>query len=465
MAQENILVIDDEKSICDLLDKVLKHWDFQVEAVSSSQEALRAFQPGKFDLVLTDLKMPGLDGLQLLKELKRVDPYIEVIIMTGFGTIENVVESMKQGASDYITKPINLDHLKIVVDKALKMKRALREIDELRVFTDEREKLGPIIGRSLVMKKIYRLIERISKTTASVLIQGETGTGKEVVARAIHLNGPRRDQKFIPVACGAVPETLLESELFGYEPGAFTGALQRKKGLVEEAHQGVLFLDEMAATVPSIQVKLLRFLQEREFTRLGGTEPISVDIQLISATNKDLAKEVRKGNFREDLFYRINVVTINLPPLRERKEDIPLLAEHFLEKFSEGKKNKIKISSEVMLLLSQYHWPGNVRELENVIERMVSLDTDGVVTPADLPDNIAKAPFLSKSVLGQGNPMDLNLSLKEVRTRAEKEHIGLLLKATKGNVSKTARQLGLTRSAFYEKLKTYHINPKKPKKM
>lgn len=461
MAEEKILVIDDERVVRERLGKVLREWGYQIEVASSGEEAIQGFLPGAFDLVLTDLKMPGLDGIQTLKELKKIDSEVEVIILTALGSIESAVESMKQGATDYITKPFDLDHLKIILEKALKTRRALREVEELRIFKDERDRFGAMIGRSRPMQKIYRLIERIARTTASVLIQGETGTGKELVARAIHFNGPRRDQKFIPVACGAVPETLLESELFGHEPGAFTGAIRKKRGLIEQAHQGVLFLDEIAATTPAFQIKLLRVLQEREFTRLGSEQPIQVDIQLLSATNKDLAQEVKKGNFREDLFYRVEVVTINLPPLRERKEDIPILAEHFLRQLETKAKGKIKISSEAILILSQYHWPGNVRELENVMARAVALDTDGLITPSDLPAEVVRIPAPPEGMSWRVTPVDLDLTLKQVRDQAESDRIRLLLKAFKGNVFKTASQLGLTRSSFYEKLKTYRINPKR----
>lgn len=450
------MVVDDEEINRVLLDKVLKSWGFDVVTASNGQEALRIFQHSKFELVLADLRMPGIDGIQLLDELKKADTAVRVIIMTAFGSIETAVETIKKGAVDYITKPLDLEYLKILIDRIFKEAKSNREIENLKTYVDQRISFGDMIGASPLMKRVYQLIEKVAPTETSILIQGETGTGKELVARAIHLNSSRRDMKFVPLTCSALPETLLESELFGYEAGAFTGAAKRKIGLIEYADKGTLFLDEIADISQATQMKLLRVLQEKEFTLLGNTKPIKVDIRLISATNKDLNEEIKKGNFREDLFYRINVVNIRLPNLRERKEDIPLLAQHFMDGYNAQSPNKVKdISVEAMVLLAQYKWPGNVRQLNHVIERAVALDSDGTITLQDLPDEII-SPLKGKQPL-----QDNSISLKQFIEGAEKDYLISLLKTLNGNVAESARKACLAHATLYEKMKKYEIDPAK----
>ena len=461
MSQGRVLVIDDEEISRVLLNKVLASWNIEVEVASNGQEALRILQPDRFELALVDLKMPGLDGIQVLEKIKKIDPAVDIIIMTAFGTIETAIEAIKKGALDYITKPLDLDNVKIIIEQALKTKKIAREIENLKTYPDQRTSFNDMIGSSPAIKKVYQLIEKVATTDASVLIQGETGTGKELVARALHLNSSRRDKKFVPLPCATLAETLLESELFGYEPGAFTGAVKRKIGMIEFADGGTLFLDEIADVSPATQMKLLRVLQEKECTRLGGNQTIKVNIRLVSASNKNLSEEVEKGNFRNDLFYRINVLTITLPPLRDRRRDIPILAQHFLDKFNRKNKKKVKgISLQTMVMLSQFQWPGNVRQLENIIERAVSLDTDGLITPDDLPEHIAQdISVITKSSSRSSDDDPSQSTLKQVIETVEKDYLVSLLKSLKGNVSEAARRSGLAHATFYEKLKKHRINP------
>jgi DNA-binding NtrC family response regulator len=385
-----ILVVDDEAPIRDVIRKGLSQMGgYSVEVAQNGLEAIEKIEKDVFDLVLTDLKMPEMDGLELLKTIKGIRPEVMVILMTAYGSIETAVEAMKIGANDYITKPIDLNELLIHISKVQKESLLLKENRLLRMEVRKKFEYHNIIGKSKKMQEIFSLIEKVALGTSTVTIYGGSGTGKELVAKAIHYNSPRSDRPFIPFNCGAIPETLVESELFGHTKGAFTGAIQAKKGLFEEASGGTLFLDEISTILPSVQVKLLRVLQEKEVMRVGSTERTKIDVRMIAATNENLEENVKKGKFREDLFYRLHVFPIFLPDLKDRKEDIPLLAYHFLELYSKEAKKEIRgISKEAIKLLLEYHWPGNVRELENTIERAVIMTDQDYLVANDFPKDL-----------------------------------------------------------------------------
>jgi DNA-binding NtrC family response regulator len=385
-----ILVVDDEVLIRDMIRKGLSQMGgYSVEVAQSGLEAIEKMEKDVFDLVLTDLKMPKMDGLELLKTIKGTKPEMMVILMTAYGSIETAVEAMRIGANDYITKPINFDDLLIHISKVQKESLLLRENLLLRMEVRKKFEFNNIIGKSKKMQEIFSLIEKVAPGNSTVMIYGGSGTGKELVAKAIHYNSPRVDRPFIPFNCGAIPETLVESELFGHTKGAFTGAIQAKKGLFEEANGGTLFLDEISSILPSVQVKLLRVLQEREVMKVGSTERTKIDVRMIAATNENLEENMKKGKFREDLFYRLHVFPVFLPDLKDRKEDIPLLAYHFLDLYSKEAKKEIRgISKEAMKLLLEYHWPGNVRELENTIERAVVMTDQNYLVPNDFPKDL-----------------------------------------------------------------------------
>lgn len=390
MESMKILVVDDEVLIRDMIKKGLSQMGgFSVEVAQSGLEAIEKMEKDVFDLVLTDLKMPEMDGLELLKTIKGTRPEIMVIMMTAHGSIETAVEAMKIGANDYVTKPIDWNELLIHISKAQKESLLLRENWLLRMEVRKKFEFNNIIGKSKKMQEVFSLIEKVALGSSTVMIYGGSGTGKELVAKAIHFNSPRADRPFIPFNCGAIPETLVESELFGHTKGAFTGAIQAKKGLFEEANGGTLFLDEISSILPSVQVKLLRVLQEREVMKVGSTERTKIDVRMIAATNENLEENMKKGKFREDLFYRLHVFPIFLPDLKDRKEDIPLLAYHFLDLYSKEAKKEIRgISKEAMKLLLEYPWPGNVRELENTIERAVVMTDQNYLVPNDFPKDL-----------------------------------------------------------------------------
>jgi len=387
-----ILVVDDEATIRDLIGKGLSQiGGYSVEVAQNGVEAIEKIEKDVFDLVLTDLKMPGMDGIELLKTIKGTRPEVLVILMTAYGTIETAVEAMKIGANDYITKPIDLNELLLHISKAQKESFLVKENRLLRMEVRKKFEFSNIIGKSKRMQAIFSLIEKVALGNSTVIVYGGSGTGKELVAKAIHYNSPRADQPFIPFNCGAIPETLVESELFGHTKGAFTGAVQAKKGLFEEADGGTLFLDEISTILPSVQVKLLRVLQEKELMKVGSTERTKIDVRMIAATNENLEANMKNGKFREDLFYRLHVFPIFLPDLKDRKEDIPLLAYHFLDVYSKEAKKEIKgISKEAIKLLVEYPWPGNVRELENVIERAVIMTDQDYVVANDLPKDLTE---------------------------------------------------------------------------
>jgi DNA-binding NtrC family response regulator len=384
-----VLVIDDDLEMCGLISDGLKGEGFSATSAGDSLEGLKILKREEFDVIVTDLKMKGLKGLDLLEEAKRVAPLTPVIIITAFGTVESAIKAMKMGAYDYITKPFQMDEFVLTVKKALENRLLKGEVVRLKKEVESRYHFHNLIGKSPPMQKIYELIERISDTSSNVLITGESGTGKELVAKAIHYNGIRKEGRFIAVNCAAIPETLLESELFGYKKGAFTDAKTDKKGLIFEANEGTLFLDEITEMASTLQAKLLRVIEEKEVRPLGDTNSYSIDVRVISTSNRDIKSRIEQSHFREDLYYRLKVIDIELPPLRERREDIPILVQHFVNKFNQELKKSIsRISEDGLRYLLNYPWPGNIRELENVIQRAITLSQHEVIHPEDLPASI-----------------------------------------------------------------------------
>ncbi len=445
----SILVVEDEEKMRELLQKILSTEGYVVQTTSNGSAALSMIEENPFDIVLTDVKMPGLGGIELLKAIKGISPETYVIIMTAFGTIDSAVEAMKQGAYDYISKPFKMDEIRILLKKILDEKALRHEVDTLRREVKRRYQYSNIIGKSKSMQKVFELIERVSDGKSTVLIQGKSGTGKELVAKAIHYNGPRKNNPFMAVNCSAIPETLLESELFGHVKGAFTGAVTTKTGLFEEADGGTLFLDEIGDLSLAMQVKLLRVLQEREIKPVGGIESRKIDIRLIAATHQDLAEKIKQGTFREDLYYRLNVINITIPPLKDRPEDIPLLARHFMDLYAkENNRSGMTISREVFEAFMNYPWTGNVRELENIIERAVILCKDNEITLQDLPPQ-----FLKEGKEGLEKEDLTRLSLEEL----EKVHIKRVLDSVGGHKMKAAEILKVDRRTLYRKLQSYNL--------
>jgi two-component system NtrC family response regulator len=449
---DTILIVDDEKNYLVVLEALLSPEGYEIVTSEKAQEALRMIQEADVDLVLTDMKMPGMTGMELLEEAKKIKPEVPVIMMTAYGTIEMAVEAMKKHAYDYITKPFQNEELKLTIRKALDNYRLLKENRRLSEALTERYGYRNIVGKSKPMQKVYDLIAKVAQSKASVLITGPSGTGKELIAKAIHYESLRKDRPFISVNCGALAETLLESELFGHEKGAFTGAITMKKGRFELADGGTLFLDEIGDMSPPLQVKLLRVLQEMEFERVGGTKTIKVDVRVLSASNRNLKDDVAGGVFREDLFYRLNVIHIEVPPLRERMEDVRLLVSHFIDKYGTGK--KIELSPQAWEALYTHSWPGNVRELENVIERAVVLNSEGLIDLKDLPAEFTKA----KGDLDVDRFIPPEAPLQGTLEEIEEKLIRRALKQS-GNVqSHAAEQLGITKSLIQHKMKKYNIS-------
>jgi len=444
----NILVVDDEKNIREGLGKVLEMDGYKVLLASDGLEAWESIKRGDMDLVITDLKMPGLSGEELLKRSTAMFPNLPVIILTGHGTIENAVQAMRDGAYDYLTKPINMDHFSLLVLRALSNRELMLQHRLMLEELQRKSQFANIIGKSAAMKKVFEVVKQVAPTKASVLITGESGVGKEMIADAVHYNSPRADKPFIKVHCAALTETLLESELFGHEKGAFTGAVARKRGRFELAHLGTIFLDEISEISQNVQIKLLRVLQEKTFERVGGEETLEVDVRIVSASNRDLKEEIAKGKFREDLFYRLNVVNILLPPLRERKEDIPLLVSAFLKEFSSENDKQIEgMDPKAMSLIFSYSWPGNIRELRNAIESAVVMCKGRIIAADDLPPSIrsdAEENYLKLS---------MGISLAE----GEKQLIRSTLTQKKGNKSKTAEVLGIGRKTLHRKIQEYGL--------
>ncbi|WP_073040317.1 sigma-54-dependent transcriptional regulator [Desulfacinum infernum] len=444
-----ILIVDDEKIARDNLEYVLRKEGYDVVAVDSGFRAFKELERSEFDLVMTDLRMERVDGMDVLERTKELYPETEVIVVTGYATVSSAVEAMKKGAYHYLPKPYKLDEVRILVRKALERRELEKEVRELRRQV-KREAGGPvIIGKSEKMQQLLRMVEQIAPTDTNVLILGETGTGKELVARAVHAKSERCDRPFLAINCGAFTEELLANELFGHEKEAFTGARSTKKGLLESAQGGTVFLDEIGEMPPTMQVKLLRVLQERRLIRVGGTEEIPVDIRVVAATNRNLLKEVKKGRFRQDLYYRLNVITLYVPPLVERRDDIPLLCRHFLEKFSREQKKEIReISEDVLDVLTHYEFPGNVRELENIMERAVALAQGDRIEVSHLP------PDLQQLTLRVPRPARREfLTLEEY----EKDYILWVLKKVKGNKTKAAEILGIDRVSLWRRLKRFGL--------
>ncbi len=442
---DKILVIDDDLEMCALLSDVLEGEGWSVATSSDSLEASRILKKEEFDVIITDLKMKGLKGLDLLAEAKKVASLTPVIIITAFGTIESAIKAMKMGAYDYITKPFRTDEIILTVKKALENRRLKKEVVRLKKEVESRYHFHRLIGKSPAMQTVYDLIERISASSNSVFITGESGTGKELVAKAIHYSGSRKGGAFIAVNCAAIPETLLESELFGYKRGAFTDARTDKKGLLFEANSGTLFLDEVTEMALVLQAKLLRVIEEREVRPLGDTNAYPLDVRIISSSNRNIKEVIHQGRFREDLYYRLKVIDIELPPLHERREDIPLLVEHFIKKFSqEPKKSVSGVSEEALKALINYAWPGNVRELENAIQRAITLSQHDVILPEDLPAPILREP--------EEDLMDKGIRENYTADQVEKEYIRRVLMAVGGNKSRAAQILGFDRKTLYRKL-------------
>lgn len=440
MRKGNILIIDDEPKMCKVLTFALEPDGYTVTTAENAERGLEIFEGGAFDLVVTDLKMPGKDGLFVLGEVKRRDPKVEVIMMTAYATAQNAVDAMKKGAYDYIIKPFEMDELKLKVRHIMEKRDLAEQNVQLRRELKDKYSLDNMVGQSGAMQEIYKMVERVAPADATVLIRGESGTGKELVAQAIHNLSPRSAHPFVAVNCGALPENLLESELFGYEKGAFTGADKLKPGRFELAGRGTIFLDEIGDVSASTQVKLLRVLQNRQFERLGGTATIQVLARTIAATNRDLEAALADNTFRDDLYYRINVFPITLPALRDRKEDIPDLVAHFLKKFG---KDAEAIESRALDILMTYRWPGNVRELENIIERSLIMSTTGVIREEDLPPHLRSLPRSGGSTSIE--IPDEGLSLEEVEVNLIKN----ALNKAAGNKSKAAKLLGITRRKLY----------------
>jgi DNA-binding NtrC family response regulator len=461
-----VLVIDDEESIRELLKDFLEDKGLEVVTTPDGRSGLDLLKEDNFDLFLLDLMMPGMSGLDVLREVASEDIKVPSIVITAFASVQTAVEAMKLGAYDYITKPFVLEDVYMAIKRALDVSRLQEENTRLKKALKKKFGYNRIVGNSVEIQNVIKFIEKIADTDSTLLITGESGTGKELVAKTIHYNSSRAKKPFVPINCAAIPKDILESELFGHEKGAFTGAINTRIGRFEIANHGTLFLDEIGELAPSLQVKLLRVLQEKEFERVGGIKTIKVDVRIIAATNKDLEKAVRDGTFREDLYYRLNVIPLHLPPLRKMKEDIPLLVDHFIHEISKRKRrNPPKISKEAMDCFLNYKWPGNVRELENLMERLVILKEGDVVTPEDLPDRLrdnlhAPQPMPATTHILSKEGIDLNLMLDEI----ENSMIIQALQMSKGVKSKAASLLGLNRTTLIEKMKKKAIEFNVPQK-
>ncbi|MBI2878618.1 MAG: sigma-54-dependent Fis family transcriptional regulator [Candidatus Rokubacteria bacterium] len=459
MTRPRILIVDDEPEMVESCQRILGRAGYRCLTTTDPREALALLETERPDLLLTDLKMPGVDGMELLRHARRADPHIPVVILTAFATIESAVAAVKEGAFDYLPKPFSMDQLTVAVERALGQRRLTLENLRLREQLQGTYGFEKIVGRSPAMAEVFELVRKAARSEANILVIGESGTGKELIARAIHANSPRAAEAFVAVDCASLPENLLESELFGHEKGAFTGAVKTKPGLMEVAHGGSLFLDEIAELPLGLQVKLLRALQEREIRRVGGTRPIEVDVRVISATNRTLREEVAQGKFREELYYRVNVIAIELPPLRERKGDVTLLAHTFLRKYGQGREVPLRgFEPEAIQLLEAYPWPGNVRELQNVIERASALADGETITARDLPEHLRARP----AVAGPAVPAPpVALPLKEAKARWTREleaaYLTELLKRHGGNVSQAARAAGIDRKTFHRLLNKYDL--------
>ncbi len=454
-----ILIVDDDRALLQSCARMVGSWNgYRVQTAAEAESAESAILSGEYDLIISDLAMPAKSGLDLLKVAQTSCPDTPFVIFSAYGSIENAVSAMRAGAFDFIQKPFKAERLKVVVEKSLAHRNLFKEKQALEEQLDERCHFDDIVGRSAAMRRVFDRIERVAESDVNIMISGESGTGKELVARSIHSRSGRKNQAFVPVNCGAFPENLFESELFGYEKGAFTGAERQKPGLMEYASGGTFFLDEICELSPALQVKLLRVLQDKKIRRVGGTQLIDVDVRLISASNCDMQKAVESGAMREDLYYRLNVISIEMPPLRDREQDISLLANHFVAKLSQSTtKQVLGIDNNAMQCLNQYRWPGNVRELENVIERAITLARDEWLQAEDLPDtitNVCDSPH--------NTPVDLSVSLKEAKRslldRFEKEYLEKMLHMHKGNISQAAHASDIDRRTFHRLINRYSID-------
>ncbi len=456
---QRILIIDDEPSIRELLKDFFTGKDFEAATATDGEAGLALLKEDKFDLLLLDLMMPGINGLDVLREINSEKLDIPTIVITARNDVPSAVEAMKLGAFDYKTKPFNLEEIHLSVKRALDVSKLQEENFRLRKELRKKFSTHKIVGNSLPVQEVIKFIEKIADTDSTVLVTGESGTGKELVAKTIHYNSSRARNPFVPLNCAAIPKDILESELFGHEKGAFTGAITTRIGRFELANNGTLFLDEIGELAPSLQVKLLRILQEKEFERVGGIKTIKVDVRIVAATNRDLEKAVKDGTFREDLYYRLNVIPLHLPPLRRMREDIPLLVEHFISEMSKRKKKEtLTISNEALNCLVNYKWPGNVRELENLIERLIILKEGDTITPYDLPERFLEnrpiPKVVTKAQLLSSEGVDMNLVLDEI----ENNMIIQALEMSKGVKSKAASLLGLNRTTLIEKMKKKSIS-------
>ena len=451
----SVLVVDDEVGARESLKMILKS-DYEVFLAKDAEEALLQTKVHSPDVILLDIILPDLDGLKVLERIKQSDPDMIVIMITATKTVKTAVEAMKLGAYDYVTKPFDIDELRLIISRSLSTRALEQEVKYRREEMDKSFDFGNIIGKSKSMKEIFKVVKQIADSRSTALIMGESGTGKELISRAIHYNSNRKNYPFVTINCAAIPETLIESELFGHEKGAFTNAIERKLGRFEVAHQGTLFLDEIGELSLATQAKILRFLEEKEFNRVGGSKTIKVDVRLITATNKDLNQLIKKAVFREDLYYRINVVPIIIPPLRERKEDIPLLVEHFISKFNlENNKGVKGITKEALDFMTQYEWPGNIRELENLIERVIALTSNEYIQTNELPlsfKNVPKINELKDSILNR------KVSFLQAEEEFEKEVILDALKRTNYIQSRAAEVLGISRRILKYKMDKLGIN-------
>lgn len=452
----NILVIDDEPDMLENCERIIKRLGYNCITCNDSEKAIKLLESEQPDLILTDLKMPKKDGLAVIQEVKAINSELPVIVITGYGSVESAVKAMKAGAFDFIAKPFSIDHFRITVERALGQIQLKEENRNLKTQLQEAYQFNNIIGSSPAIQEVFETILKVAKSEANIVILGESGTGKDLAARSIHVNSRRSKNSFVAVDCVALPDQLLESELFGYEKGAFTGANTSKPGLIELAHRGTLFLDEIGDLGINLQAKLLRVLQERQFRRVGGTRIIEVDIRVVAATNRNLEAMTKEGEFREDLFYRLSVISLTLPPLRERIGDISVLARHFCSQFSISQGKRLEISPNALKILRSWNWPGNIRELKNVMERAVTFAEKNTIEVKDLP-----AYLISQS---QGLPMDLQESLsfaeakKEWISQFEKKYLTDILAKHSGNVSRAAREAGIDRRSIYRLLAKYGIN-------
>lgn len=459
MVHDKILVADDEPSMREFLDILLKKEGYQVSLASNGEEVVRLAERDLFDLILLDIRMPKLDGISVLKKVKAFSPETIVIMITAFASADTAIQAMREGAYDYITKPFKVDEIRLIIRNALEKKHLQKENVLLKEAVKERFRFGNIIGQSPKMQALYDLLEKVAPTKTNVLITGESGTGKELVAKAIHYNSPRKDKPFVTLNCGAIPEALIESELFGHMKGAFTDAIATKKGLFEVADEGTLFLDEISELPLLMQVKLLRVLQDREFKRVGGTEDIRVDVRIIAATNKDLEEAVKvHRSFREDLYYRLNVIEVKLPPLRERKEDIRLLAEHFMKKYSDELGKRItQIAPGALQALLEYDYPGNVRELQNIIERAVALESGEELSERNVISYLDRHSPIKKGWFDLELPSE-GIDLERVVEEVERTLLLKALERTKGIKKKAAELLGINFRSMRYRLDKYGLN-------